>query len=186
MDHASLAGGFSDPPHQSADAFRAVMQAMARPGRIYDLGGAVAPALLSIAAGTVIMTLCDSETGVHLADDYDVPEVRDWITFHTCAPLVGPEAATFVVGPWDRISLDALPLGTAEYPDRSATVIVEMPSLATTGATLRGPGIKHAAHLNLPDIATFQRNAALFPLGLDFMFTSGAQIAALPRTTKVS
>ncbi|MEO0766502.1 MAG: phosphonate C-P lyase system protein PhnH, partial [Pseudomonadota bacterium] len=32
----------------------------------------------------------------------------------------------------------------------------------------------------------FQRNAMLFPLGLDFMFTSGAQIAALPRSTKVS
>ena len=98
MDHASLAGGFSDPPHQSADAFRAVMQAMARPGRIYDLGGAVPPAPLSIAAGTVIMTLCDSETGMHLVGGYDVPEVRDWITFHTGAPLVGHLVGIYRLG----------------------------------------------------------------------------------------
>lgn len=186
MDHASLAGGFSDPPHQSADAFRAVMQAMARPGTICDLGGAVPPAPLSVAAGTVIMTLCDPETGVHLAGEYDVPEVRDWITFHTGAPLVSAETAGFVLGKWDDIPLDILPLGTPEYPDRSATVIVETPELAMSGATLRGPGIRDTAALNLPERAAFQRNAMLFPLGLDFMFTSGAQIAALPRSTKVS
>ena len=186
MDHASLAGGITDPPHRSADAFRAVMQAMARPGTILDLVGAVPPAPLSVAAGTVIMTLCDPETGIHLAGQYDVPEVRDWITFHTGAPLVSAAAASFVVGTWDAIPTDTLALGTPEYPDRSATVIVETPEIATTGATLRGPGIKDTAALNLPEIEAFQRNTMLFPLGLDFMFTSGAQIAALPRSTKVS
>ncbi|WP_108836550.1 phosphonate C-P lyase system protein PhnH [Tateyamaria sp. Alg231-49] len=186
MDHASLAGGFTNPPHQSANAFRAVMQAMARPGTIHDLDGAVPPAPLSVAAGTVIMTLCDPETGVHLAGQYDVPEVRDWITFHTGAPLVNANAASFVVGTWDAIPIDILALGTPEYPDRSATVIVETPEIMTSGATLRGPGIKGTAALNLPEIKAFQRNALLFPLGLDFMFTSGAQIAALPRSTKVS
>jgi alpha-D-ribose 1-methylphosphonate 5-triphosphate synthase subunit PhnH len=162
------------------------MQAMARPGTIYDIGGAVPPEPLSVAAGTAIMTLCDPDTGVFLAGPCDTAGVRGWITFHTGAPLVTAECASFVVGPWDAIPIDALPIGTPEYPDRSATVIVEMPTLAPTGATLRGPGIKDSAALNLPELALFQRNAALFPLGLDFLFTSGAQIAALPRSTKVS
>lgn len=186
MDHASLAGGFADPPHQSADAFRAIMQAMAHPGTICDVAGAVPPAPLSVAAGTVLMTLCDPDTGIHLTGDFDTATVRDWITFHTGAPVVDAKDAAFVVGAWDALDLAPLPTGTPEYPDRSATVIVEMSVLETTGATLRGPGIKETAALNLPERAAFQANAALFPLGLDFMFTCGAQIAALPRSTKVS
>jgi alpha-D-ribose 1-methylphosphonate 5-triphosphate synthase subunit PhnH len=50
---------------------------------------------------------------------------------------------------------------------------------------LRGPGIKDTAALQLPEIRAFQDNAKLFPLGLDFYFTAGDQLAALPRTTKV-
>lgn len=186
MDQTSLSGGFCDPPHQAADAFRAVMQAMARPGTIYEISGAVPPSPLSVAAGTVIMTLCDPDTGVHLAGACDAPDLRDWITFHTGAPLVRAERAAFVVGPWHAIAVETLAIGTPDYPDRSATVIAEMPVLEATGATLRGPGIRDTACLNLPDRAAFQRNAALFPLGVDFIFTSTTHIAALPRSTKVS
>ncbi|KIC48188.1 phosphonate C-P lyase system protein PhnH [Tateyamaria sp. ANG-S1] len=185
MDHASLSGGFTDPPQQSAVAFRGIMQAMARPGSICEVAGAVAPAPLSVAAGTALLTLCDPDTGVHLAGAWDTKGVRDWITFQTGAPLVAAEAADFVVGGWGDIDLSVLQTGTPEYPDRSATVIVEMSELRAEGATLTGPGIKERAVLNLPDLAVFQRNAALFPLGLDFMFTCGAQMAALPRSTKV-
>lgn len=81
--------------------------------------------------------------------------------------------------------LSAYPVGTSDYPDRSATLIVEMPALAPQGAILRGPGIKTQAHLSLPDIDAVQRNAAQFPRGLDFIFTSGERVAALPRTTRV-
>ncbi|WP_299044115.1 phosphonate C-P lyase system protein PhnH [uncultured Tateyamaria sp.] len=186
MDHTPLGGGFADPPHQSAEAFRSIMQAMARPGRILETGGAIAPAPLSVAASTVIATLCDPDTGIHLAGGHDTDAVRDWIAFHTGARLVGAGDAHFVLGPWDAIDLAPLPLGTAEYPDRSATVIVEMETLHTAGATLTGPGIKDTAALNLPDRVLFQRNAARFPLGLDFLFTCGTRIAALPRSTKVT
>ena len=186
MEHASLSGGFSDPPHQSAVAFRGIMQAMARPGTICDVDGGVAPAPLSIAAGTILLTLCDPDTGVHLTGPFDTQSVRDWITFQTGAPLVPAEDAQFVVGHWADIDLDRLAIGTPEYPDRSATVLVEMAELRADGASLTGPGIQTSARLNLPDADAFQRNWALFPLGLDFMFTCGAHMAALPRSTKVA
>ncbi len=57
--------------------------------------------------------------------------------------------------------MSTYPIGTSEYPDRSA-------------------------NLSLPETQAFQDNAALFPLGLDFFFTSGVRIAALLRSTKVS
>ena len=87
------------------------------------------------------MTLCDPETGLPLTGAHDTPAVRDWITFHTGAPFVDASDAAFVLGTWAEIELDTLPLGTAEYPDRSATVIVEQDAVRAHGATLRGPGI---------------------------------------------
>ena len=76
-------------------------------------------------------------------------------------------------------------VGTPEYPDRSATLIVEMERLQASGARLSGPGIKAAAALSLPEITEFQANARHFPLGLDFLFTCGDRLAALPRSTRV-
>ena len=182
----ALGGGFTVAAHQSAHAFRAAMQAMARPGLILDITGAVPPAPLSIAAGTLILTLCDPGTPVFLAGDHDCATLRDWVTFHTGAPLTGAAACSFAIGSWQALlPLSAFPIGTPEYPDRSATLIVEMPQLSAIGPELRGPGIKDSASLSLPDVAAFQANARAFPLGLDFYFTAGARLAALPRTTRV-
>ena len=77
-------------------------------------------------------------------------------------------------------------IGTSEYPDRSATLIVESADLSATGATLTGPGIKTMAGLSLPEVEAFRFNRGLFPLGMDFIFTCGDRVAALPRTTEVS
>ena len=181
-----LEGGFADQPVNASHAFRAVMTAMARPGHIMPVTGAQPPAPLSPAAGAVVLTLCDPETPIYLAASHDTPQVRDWITFHTGASFVSAGAAMFAVGAWDDLPLAAFSLGTAEYPDRSATLIVEIPALTNTGTVLRGAGIKDQAQLSLPAVQPFQANARLFPHGLDFIFTSGDRLAALPRTTRVS
>lgn len=186
MDSAVLEGGFASPSVDAAHAFRAVMQAMARPGTITRLQGAAPPSCLSVAAGAVVLTLCDRETPIHLAPEVDTPDLRAWIAFHTGAPLVSPRSCQFALGSWAGLApLDAYAIGTSEFPDRSATLIVELPVLSLSGATLRGPGIKDRATLSLPDLAAFQRNHSLYPLGLDFLFTSGDLLAALPRSTEV-
>jgi alpha-D-ribose 1-methylphosphonate 5-triphosphate synthase subunit PhnH len=181
-----LEGGFADQPIDASHAFRAVMTAMARPGQIIAITGARPPAPLSAAAGAVLLTLCDPETPVYLAASHDTPQVRDWITFHTGAPFDVAARAMFAVGAWGDLPLPDFSRGTAEYPDRSATLIVESAALSNAGADLRGPGIKDQAQLSLPEVQAFQDNARLFPLGLDFIFTHGDSLAALPRTTRVS
>ena len=187
MQTETLSGGFADPAIQSAHAFRSVMEAMARPGTIQDVDGAQPPAPLSKAAGAVLLTLCDTETPIYLAGAADCDAVRAWLAFHTGAPVAGPSHCMFAVGSWEALlPLSAYPVGTSEYPDRSATLIVERAELATTGATLKGPGIRDTASLSLPDAEALQANSALFPLGLDFIFASGSQLAALPRTTTIS
>lgn len=186
MQTHNLEGGFADQPIEASHMFRAVMTAMARPGEIVAVTVAHPPEPLSCAAGGVLLTLCDPETPVYLAPSHNTPQVRDWITFHTGAPFADAQAAAFAVGVWDDLPLSDFPVGTAEYPDRSATLIVEGPALSNSGVVLRGPGIKDAAQLSLPEVQAFQANARLFPLGLDFIFTSGDRLAALPRTTRVS
>lgn len=186
MNADVLKGGFADAPVDSAHAFRAAMNVMARPGVIEEVAGAVPPAPMSVAAGVLLLTLCDPETPIALCGAHDCADVREWIAFHIGAPVVAPEQAMFAVGTWEAVQpIEAYAIGTAEYPDRSATLIVEMEALAAEGAVLRGPGIKTQAALSLPEVAAFQRNAVLFPLGLDFFFCAGSRLAALPRTTRV-
>ncbi|CUH50979.1 phosphonate C-P lyase system protein PhnH [Shimia marina] len=186
MDADVLKGGFANAPVDAARAFRGLMTVMARPGKLETLQGAQPPAPVSVAAGTVILTLCDPDTPLHLAGDWDCTAMRDWVAFHVGAPIVAAEQAMFAIGRWEDLApLSRFAIGTPEYPDRSATLIVEREVLASAGATLRGPGIKETAEMALPETEAFQMNALLFPLGLDFFFTCGDQVSALPRTTKV-
>ena len=182
----ALTGGFADAPVQSARAFRAVLDALSRPGVIVMLAGAAPPAPLSAAAGVLVLTLVDGTTPLHLAGGHDTPALRDWITFHTGAPLVGPAEAVFVIGIWEALQpVSRFAIGRADYPDRAASLIVEMPRLEASGARLTGPGIATEAHLSLPEVTAFQANRALFPLGFDTYLTCGSRLAGLPRSTRV-
>ncbi len=186
MIAAALSGGFSEAPVQSARAFRAILEAMARPGSIHTVIGAHPPAPLSTAAGVALLTLCDATTPLHLAGPSDCQAMRDWVAFHIGAPLVAAEDADFALGRWnDLLPTRRFRVGQPDYPDRSATLIVEMDRLSNHGPALTGPGIATAHWLNLPETAAFRANRALFPLGFDTIFTSGDRIAALPRSTRV-
>ena len=184
MDLASLEGGFANPAIEAAQSFRAALRAMSRPGTVQQAGGVAPPAPLSVAAGALLLTLCDHETPVWLAPSLDTELVRDWVRFHTSAPLSGRADAQFAFGRWDEmLPLGDFAIGTPEYPDRSATLIIE--TKLGTQHELTGPGIRDTERLSVPDVDAFQMNAALFPLGLDFFLTQGTRLAALPRTTRI-
>ena len=186
MTPDALTGGFATPPLDAARAFRAALDALSRPGTICRLDGATPPAPMSVAAGTLALVLLDGTTPVHLAGAHDCAAVRDWLTFHTGAPLVGAAEAAFAFGPWEALlPVDRFAIGTPEYPDRAATLVIEVPVLEPAGARLAGPGIRDAARLSLPETAAFRANRALFPLGFDAFLTCGDRIAGLPRSTIV-
>jgi alpha-D-ribose 1-methylphosphonate 5-triphosphate synthase subunit PhnH len=186
MIAAALSGGFADTPVQSARAFRQILEAMARPGTICQVSGATPPAPLSVAAGVVLLTLVDPTTKLHLAGAADCADVRDWVAFHLGAPLVAAEAADFALGTWEALHpVSRFRIGQPDYPDRSATLIVEMDRLVNHGPALAGPGIELVTWLNLPETAAFRANRALFPLGFDTILTAGDRLAGLPRSTRV-
>ena len=186
MSTANLAGGFPAVPTDAARAFRAALTAMAHPGRITAIDGARPPSPLSVAAGTLLLVLADSETPVHLAGPHDTPAVREWLAFHASVRFVTPAEAVWAVGEWASLTpIDRFPAGTPQYPERSTTLIIERDELVPKGERLTGPGIADAHRLALPDPDALRANAARFPLGVDCFFTTGNRLAALPRSTRI-
>jgi len=187
MAVTGLEGGFANPTIDSAHVFRCVLGAMARPGCIETVDTAAPPHPLSAAAGAVLLTLADHDTPVHLAGEADGKPVRDWLTFHTGAPITTPSQADFAVGSWaDLMPLAQYRTGTASYPDQSVTLIVEYPDLGEGGLAICGPGIETTSRLAVPDAAFFAFNAARFPLGIDMILTNGTRLAAVPRSTRLA
>lgn len=194
--HASAyAGAFTDPVFQSQAVFRALMGAMARPGRVTPLGASAAPpSPLGSGAGAIALTLCDDGVPVWLSPALANSSVPAWLSFHTGAPLtdVKPEARfVFVEAGGIVPGFDQFALGTQEYPDRSATLVLEIAALeGGAGLTATGPGIDGEAVLSpigLPDIflTLWAENRALFPRGVDLILVAGTDILCLPRTTKL-
>lgn len=179
----------------SQAAFRALMDAFARPGEIRTLRGGNAPAPLAPASAALVQSLADYETPVWLDDALaGVPAVADWIRFHTGAPIVTePSEAAFalIADPLTLPDFAQFALGSEEYPDRSTTLIVQIERFAGRAFTLEGPGIKGTRALAagpLPDdfAERLAGNRELFPRGVDLVLVAGDRIAALPRSIRVS
>ena len=185
--------GFADPVLDSQRAFRAVLDAMAHPGRIVTLAGLDAPPPLAPATAAVCLTLLDFETPLWLDPAAATADVVAYLRFHCGAPLVdAPPAARFaVIAQWPRMpGLDVWEAGTDERPDLSATLVLQVDGLTgDRGARLTGPGIAGEARLEVtgaPGLWPMLRaNAARFPRGVDVMLCAGVRLAALPRTTRV-
>jgi alpha-D-ribose 1-methylphosphonate 5-triphosphate synthase subunit PhnH len=188
-----LAPGFSDPGHDAQRLFRAVLDAFAHPGRIMSLPDPPAgPGTISPATAAYLLTLVDRDTPLWLAPEFERPAVRDFVRFHTGAPIVARrDEAVFAVLAHDTASLDGFAIGTDPYPDRSATLVIEVPVLGAGAARRwRGPGIDGQAAVAVGGLgANFWQawadNHALFPCGVDVVFAAGSQLLALPRSIAV-
>lgn len=186
---ASLEGGFGQPVFEAQVAFRLLMDAMAQPGSLGHIEADVtAPGLAGAAQAAIALTLCDADTPVWCGGAS--PALGAWLAFHTGAPLTAAssEVAFAFVGQ-DGAIPDDLPLGTQDYPDRSATLVLEVRRFGQGESfRLTGPGIDGHVDVavdGLPDgFAAFRAaNRALFPRGLDVVLTAGRDLIALPRST---
>lgn len=190
-----LSPGFAKPVDDAQATFRAVLQAMARPGTVTELTVCPsAPAPLSPAMAAVALMLADHETPIWLGPSLDVADVRDFLTFHTGAPIVesSPKASFVLVANAGELpDPNQLNVGTPDYPDRSATLLIGAEAFDDGAAVrLRGPGIKGKSQFRARGLGpTFwqraQDNHGLYPLGVDAVFCAGTQIAALPRSTQI-
>ena len=84
-----IEGGFQNSPMAAQAVFRALMDAMARPGTVQAVAAfARPPAPLTATAAAIALTLCDHDTPLWLDPRLDVSsDVRGWLGFHCGAPL---------------------------------------------------------------------------------------------------
>ena len=194
-DTIAIEGGFADPVIAGQRAFKAVMDALARPGTIQRLPNeARPPAPLPQGLAEIALTLCDHDSPVWLdAGLVSKNAVCDWLRFHTGATLMNAPAEAdfaFVIG--DLPPLATFALGSDEYPDQSTTIVLALPSLTAGPAlTLRGPGIKQTAIINpagLPGdfLTRWAENREQFPRGIDLLLVGPEGLIGLPRTTRIS
>ncbi|MCO6417422.1 phosphonate C-P lyase system protein PhnH [Siccirubricoccus sp. KC 17139] len=187
---SELTPGFADPVLGAQSCFRAILEAMSRPGRLQRVAGIdQPPAPLGVAAAATMLTLADADTPVW-TDAGRAAE--DWLRFHAGCPLVAsPAEAAFLLATGRMPALATLAQGSEEEPHRSATLIVEVRTLAeTVGWKLTGPGIETEHRLQVAGLpADFLRQWAAnrrgFPRGVDVVLTAGPWLAALPRTTRI-
>lgn len=180
-----LTPGFADPVRDAQSCFRALLDAMARPGLVRAVNGPPPPAPLPVAAGAVLLSLIDHETPLWL--DPALRQAAPWIAFHCGAPLVTHQRdARFLVA-MALPPLAEVSLGGHETPEDSATVILPVRALSTGRCyRLSGPGLRHPTPLladGLPDdfTAWWRANHAAYPLGVDLILCADDRLCALPR-----
>lgn len=190
---AGLCPGFADAVHQSQQVFRQVLTALSEPGSLQQFPPREAPAQLNGAAYQVCLALLDAETPLWIAPALKTSAVVSALRFHCGCPLVDePGQAVFALTTADEVGdLGRFAQGSDEYPDRSTTVIVQVPGLEQGGGwRLRGPGINGERRIGIAGLGAswptqIARNHARFPCGVDLLFTAGDALMGLPRTTQV-
>jgi alpha-D-ribose 1-methylphosphonate 5-triphosphate synthase subunit PhnH len=187
--------GFADAPVDSQVVFRTLLDALAHPGRVYELDVQCGvPAGLSPAMTAALLTLVDIDAPLWLPSGTGADAGR-FLRFHCSSHIMQePRLASFVAVPggYGMPALVDCSQGDPAYPDRSATLIIEVESLES-GAPLRltGPGIEDEQTLRIQGLPgdfleQWQANTLRFPLGVDVIFTAGRRVCGLPRTCRMS
>ena len=204
--------GFSNPVDDSQTVFRAVLTALSRPGLSVSLqlppfpvpAGEFSPGMLALA-----LALCDQDTPIWLDATADTPEARHHLRFHCASPFAAEPAKcsfAFITRPETMPCLQEFNPGRADYPDRSATLVIntELFSPQVRTLELTGPGVKGSdcgawqpfriSGLPLWFWEDWEANHAAYPLGVDVIFVDkdaeGAgspalRLLGLPRTARV-
>ncbi len=198
-----MAPGFADITAQSQAVFRCALDALARPGTPARLPAADAlPALPSgsRAAASLLLALLDQDCMLWLSPALRDGPVATWMRFHTgCQITADCAAADFV---WaaafaELPALHTLKQGSAEYPDQSATCVVDVTAWQATqpqdaGAVcLRGPGVRDLLSLHIDGLGVDfvrQHHAMQLhaPCGVDVYCCTHDALLGLPRSVHIS
>ncbi|EKN4208413.1 phosphonate C-P lyase system protein PhnH [Yersinia ruckeri] len=187
----TLLSHFNHPINDSQQAFRHILKAMSEPGVQVTLPHRQGWGKLNPAATSLLLTLADQETTVYLADGLTSDSIWKNLRFHTgAAAATSLQQADFAIF-HQEITAEQLahcPAGNEVSPERSVTVVIQIASLHQgTPLRLRGAGIEQQRQIS-PCLPTALLNYLIarpktFPMGIDFLFTCGENLMAIPQTT---
>ncbi|MFW5900169.1 MAG: phosphonate C-P lyase system protein PhnH [Halodesulfurarchaeum sp.] len=176
-----------DSVHDTRSTFRALCEAMSRPGTIQQTPTAPAD-------HAVVATLVDHEVSFYTADT----ELRETLASQGRLDDAKPETADIVhshgVPPW---TVTDLTRGSLVEPSEGATVIYRVDGLSSTDTdreelttiTLSGPGVQdtRSVAVGLPDEELREIAAAqsTYPRGIEVIFTAADRLVAVPRSAEM-
>lgn len=181
--------GFPDPIHDAQRTFRALLDALSRPGITQSTLTVNAPVGLVPSCAAAALTLFDLETTIWLQPGLS-KAVHGWLLFHTgCKFTDHPHTADFALI-WDVAALPKLQSfnwGTAEYPEASTSLLLQFSTLSGgQSIKLHGPGIPKEIDIEIPVPTNFwsqwKTMTTHYPLGIDCWCFGGNQVLGLPRT----
>jgi len=175
-------------PDDSQRIFRAVLDALARPGTLGRL-----PSVPGYPAALLpLLALADLSTPACVLDDED----SGWpgaVRALTSAPVTALGEARLVAAlrPVTLAELAEVRAGTAAAPEEGALVTLAIDIFPPNGSPrlLRGPGISGSRELRVAGLpggfaAARRRLTEAFPAGADFLLVApDGTVAGLPRTT---
>jgi alpha-D-ribose 1-methylphosphonate 5-triphosphate synthase subunit PhnH len=171
-----------DPVHGTRSTFRALCDAMARPGTLHE-------APTDRADHAVVTTLVDHEVPFHTDD----PDLADALAAQGRLEHADATEARIVHTTGDP-SWDARTLrrGSLVEPSEGVTLVHRVDALATdpgqglTTCRLSGPGVDGtrtvAVALPASSLEAIVDAQSTYPRGIDVVLTGGRHIAALPRS----
>ncbi|MBF0891899.1 phosphonate C-P lyase system protein PhnH [Gluconobacter sp. LMG 1744] len=176
--------------HEAQRTFRALLNALAHPGRPQTL-----PRPERMPEGypaSIIGLLSLLDATVTVGFPAVLADLERWLVFHTGTSVAPMERADFIYVPqgYARPPLASLRQGALDAPETSATLILEIPSFSAGNALeLTGPGIQ-ASEIIRPVLdcgllSEWQRQSGLFPRGVDIFLLCGTDVIGLPRSTAI-
>ncbi len=178
-------------PVEAGRAYRALLQAAANPGKLFDMP----PMPDASNAEAILLTLLDGEVTFHALDP-NAPEVAERLARATGArPVSAPEADfVLVVGGDSGGASRDLKRGTLEAPEDGATVVYAVGRLTRRGSLtvkLSGPGVPWERTLGIEgldrqELEGLCETRASYPLGVDaYLADEAGLVAGLPRSTRL-
>lgn len=135
VDLSLVCKGFEDPVQDAQRCFRTILSALSQPGTVGCLDNIALhqpPDRWSKSAWAVAMTLLDSDTRVWLSPSLATTVAHASLQFHTsCNMTKNPAEAdfAFVGHPGEQPDWSSLRQGEPEFPDLSATIILQVPGV---------------------------------------------------------
>lgn len=193
-----------DAVHDTQHIYRALLEAMAFPGTVQDIGPVIQKLDDSLAfnrtAAGIALTLLDAEVShaVQMAEATLLPDYIRRMTFSPAAPMNDADYV-FADGDMDAEAIarimESVKRGTHEAPDFSATLLLEVRGFVEEQdgrrLVLSGPGIAIETECRVSGLTTEwlmerEKANAEYPVGVDLiLYTGEGHLVALPRTTNI-
>jgi len=180
--------------------FRTILDSMARPGKVNNIGEIKiqSPANLHPASALVAFALLNRDVAFYVRNNKE--EISEYFVVNTNSKptTISNADFVFIAGTDDDQILLETNIGVLEYPEKSATIIIDVdhiydvPKDQTHEIILQGPGVDGEKRVYVSNISSnilqaLKEQNSEYPLGVDVILTDGeGNIMCIPRSNNFS